>query len=122
MFTALADFLYQGADTAEVCAAICVAATLLVPGCDHASVLMRRNDHFVTVAASDRIARHVDSLERDWSRGRVWTPSKTKPLKSNPTWPTPGAGRNWQPGWCRRPLSAARWGFGYWSTTAKSGR
>ena len=69
VFTALADFLYQGADTAEVCAAICVAATLLVPGCDHASVLMRRNDDFVTVAASDRIARHVDSLERATGEG-----------------------------------------------------
>jgi transcriptional regulator with GAF, ATPase, and Fis domain len=69
VFTALADILYQGADTTEVCAAICVAATLLVPGCDHASVLMRRNDDFVTVAASDRIARHVDSLERATGEG-----------------------------------------------------
>jgi transcriptional regulator with GAF, ATPase, and Fis domain len=69
VFAALADFLYQGADTTEVCAAICVAATLLVPGCDHASVLMRRNDEFVTVAASDRIARHVDSLERATGEG-----------------------------------------------------
>ena len=69
VFTALADFLYQGADTTEVCAAICVAATLLVPGCDHASILMRRNDEFVTVAATDRIARHVDSLERATGEG-----------------------------------------------------
>ena len=64
VFTALADLLYQGADTTEVCAAICVAATLMVPGCDHASVLMRRNNEYVTVAASDQIARHVDFLER----------------------------------------------------------
>ena len=69
VFTALADVLYQGADTTEVCAAICVAATLLVPGCDHASILMRRNDGFVTVAASDRVARHVDSLERETGEG-----------------------------------------------------
>lgn len=48
VFTALAEILYQGADTTEVCAAICVAATLTVPGCDHASVLMRRNDDYVT--------------------------------------------------------------------------
>jgi transcriptional regulator with GAF, ATPase, and Fis domain len=64
VFTALAGILYQGADTTEVCAAICVAATLTVPGCDHASVLMRRNNDYVTVTASDQIARHVDFLER----------------------------------------------------------
>ena len=69
LFTALADALYQGADTTEVCAAICMAATRLVPGCDHASVLMRRNDDFVTVAASDQIARHVDFLERATGEG-----------------------------------------------------
>jgi transcriptional regulator with GAF, ATPase, and Fis domain len=69
VFTALADVLYQGADTTEVCAAICVAATLTVPGCDHASVLMRRNNDYVTVAASDQIARHVDSLERETGDG-----------------------------------------------------
>ena len=54
LFTALADALYQGADTTEVCAAICMAATLLVPDCDHASVLMRRNDDFVTALADLR--------------------------------------------------------------------
>ena len=64
VFTALAEILYQGADTTEVCAAICVAATLTVPGCDHASVLMRRNNDYVTVAATDQIARQVDALER----------------------------------------------------------
>jgi hypothetical protein len=32
VFSALAEILYGGADAAEVYAAICVAATLLVPG------------------------------------------------------------------------------------------
>lgn len=64
VFTALAEIVYQGSDHSEVYAAICVAATLMVPGCDHASVLMRRNDELVTVAASDRIAQQVDALER----------------------------------------------------------
>ena len=36
----------------------------MVPGCDHASVLVRRGDDYVTVAASDRVARRVDALER----------------------------------------------------------
>ena len=30
-------------------AAICVAATLIVPGCDHASLLVTHNDRYVTV-------------------------------------------------------------------------
>jgi hypothetical protein len=64
VFGALAEIVYQGADHSEVYAAICVAATLVVPGCDHASVLMRRNGGLVTVAASDRVAQHVDALER----------------------------------------------------------
>jgi transcriptional regulator with GAF, ATPase, and Fis domain len=69
VFTALAEVLYHGADTTEVCAAICVAATLTVPGCDHASVLMRRDNDYVTVAASDQIARQVDFLERTTGDG-----------------------------------------------------
>jgi hypothetical protein len=69
VFTALAGILYKGADTTAVCEAICVAATLTVPGCDHASVLMRRNNDYVTVAASDQIAGQVDFLERTTGDG-----------------------------------------------------
>ena len=69
VFTALAGILYKGADTTAVCEAICVAATLTVPGCDHASVLMRRSNDYVTVAASDQIARQVDFLERTTGDG-----------------------------------------------------
>ena len=45
-------------------AAICVAATLAIRGCDHASLLMRDNDRYVTVGASDRLAQKIDDLER----------------------------------------------------------
>jgi hypothetical protein len=69
VFTALADILYKGADTTEMCAAICMAATLTVPGCDRASVLMRRDNDYVTVAASDQIAGQVDFLERTTGDG-----------------------------------------------------
>jgi hypothetical protein len=48
VFTGLAEIIYQGSDPAEVYAAIRIAATLIVPGCDHASLLVRRNDHYVT--------------------------------------------------------------------------
>jgi transcriptional regulator with GAF, ATPase, and Fis domain len=64
VFTALAEIIYHGSDSSEVYAAICVAATLVVKGCDHASLLVHRDGRFVTVGASDRIARRIDDLER----------------------------------------------------------
>ncbi|MGB9303513.1 MAG: GAF and ANTAR domain-containing protein [Mycobacterium sp.] len=64
VFSALAEIIYQGPDAAEMYAAICVAATLIVPGCDHASLLLKQNDRYVTIGASDRLAHRVDDLER----------------------------------------------------------
>jgi hypothetical protein len=63
VFATLAEIVYEGPNPAEVYAAICIAATLVVPGCDHASLLVRRNDHYVTVGASDQIAQRIDELE-----------------------------------------------------------
>jgi len=64
VFAALAEIIYQGSDAKEIYAAICVAATLAIRGCDHASLLMRDNDRYVTVGASDRLAQKIDDLER----------------------------------------------------------
>ncbi len=64
VFAALAEIIYQGADAGEMYAAICVAATLVVRGCDHASLLVRDNDRYVTVGASDRLAQQIDDFER----------------------------------------------------------
>jgi transcriptional regulator with GAF, ATPase, and Fis domain len=64
VFSALAEIIYQGPESSEVYAAICVAATLVVTGCDHASLLVRRDSRYVTVGASDRIARQIDDMER----------------------------------------------------------
>jgi transcriptional regulator with GAF, ATPase, and Fis domain len=64
VFSALAEIIYHGTETNEVYAAICVAATLVVSGCDHASVLVRREGRYVTVGASDRIAQRIDDMER----------------------------------------------------------
>ncbi len=64
VFAALAEIIYQGTDSNEVYAAICVAATLVVTGCDHASLLVRRDGRYVTVGASDRIAQRIDDMER----------------------------------------------------------
>jgi transcriptional regulator with GAF, ATPase, and Fis domain len=64
VFSALAEIIYQGTESSEVYAAICVAATLVVTGCDHASLLVRREGQYVTVGASDRIAQRIDDMER----------------------------------------------------------
>ena len=64
VFSALAEIIYQGSESNEIYAAICVAATLVVSGCDHASLLVRRDGQYVTVGASDGIAQRIDDLER----------------------------------------------------------
>ncbi|OBK90303.1 GAF and ANTAR domain-containing protein [Mycobacterium sp. 1165178.9] len=64
VFAALAEIIYQGSDANQMYAAICIAATLTVRGCDHASVLVRENDRYVTVGASDRLAKQIDDIER----------------------------------------------------------
>ncbi|WP_406816401.1 GAF and ANTAR domain-containing protein [Mycobacterium sp. M23085] len=64
VFAALAEIIYQGSDANQMYAAICVAATLTVRGCDHASLMVRENDKYVTAGASDRLAQTIDELER----------------------------------------------------------
>lgn len=64
VFAALAEIIYQGSDVNQMYAALCVAATLVVRGCDHASLLVRQGDRYVTVGASDRLAQQIDELER----------------------------------------------------------
>jgi ANTAR domain/GAF domain len=64
VFAALAEIIYQGSDANEMYAAICIAATLIVRGCDHASLLVRDNDRYITVGASDQLAKKIDELER----------------------------------------------------------
>lgn len=64
VFAALAEIIYQGSDANEMYSAICVAATLAIRGCDHASLLVRDNDRYITVGASDRLAEKIDALER----------------------------------------------------------
>lgn len=64
VFAALAEIIYQGSDPNEVYAAICVAATLVVRGCDHASLIVRRDGRYVTVGATDQIALRIDDIER----------------------------------------------------------
>lgn len=69
VFAALADIVYRGTSAEEVYTAICVAATLLVPGCDHASMMLVSRGRNITVAASDDVARTVDDIERATGEG-----------------------------------------------------
>jgi ANTAR domain len=64
VFAALAEIIYQGSDAGEMYAAICIAATMIVRGGDHASLLVRENDRYITLGASDRLAQKIDELER----------------------------------------------------------
>ncbi len=64
VFTSLADIVAEGSTPKEMYAAICVAATLMVPGCDHASLMIGRGGGACsTAAASDAVARTIDKLE-----------------------------------------------------------
>lgn len=63
VFTTLAGLVRDGSTTDEMYAAICVAATLTVPGCDHASLMISRDGTRRTAAASDAVARQIDKLE-----------------------------------------------------------
>ncbi|MGV0634881.1 GAF and ANTAR domain-containing protein [Mycolicibacillus trivialis] len=69
VFAALAEIVYRGSDLSEVYSAICMAATLLVPACDHASMLVRRGGRYEIAAASDGVARRIDEMERELGEG-----------------------------------------------------
>lgn len=69
VFHSLAQIVYASNDFDEVYGAVVNAAPHLVDGCDHASLMLRNNDRFVTVAASDDVARTVDTFERELGEG-----------------------------------------------------
>jgi hypothetical protein len=63
VFTSLADIVTEGLTSKEMYAAICIAATLMVPGCDHASLMISRDGACSTAAVSDPVAQQIDKLE-----------------------------------------------------------
>jgi hypothetical protein len=69
MFRSLSEIVYADNDFDGVYDAIVKAAPLLVDGCDHASLMLRRGTTFATAAASDDIARHIDRLENELGEG-----------------------------------------------------
>jgi hypothetical protein len=69
VFGSLAAAIYAGAELTEAFQAICLAAPVLVPGCDHASLMMLAGGRFKTVAASSDVARLIDDLELELGEG-----------------------------------------------------
>jgi PIN domain nuclease of toxin-antitoxin system len=93
VFAALAEIIYQGSDAKEMYAAICVAATLAIRGCDHASLLMNENGRYVTVGASDELAKKIDQMELSAGDGACLdaieeeTPQIDTDLTTSSPWP-----------------------------------
>jgi hypothetical protein len=69
VFSDLAALVYASDDYAEVFEAVVRAAPRLVRGCDHASLMMRRDGRYVTAAASDDVAAHIDACELELGEG-----------------------------------------------------
>ncbi len=69
VFRSLAEIVYVSDDFTGVYQSIVSAAPTLVEGCDHASLMLRRDGRFFTVASSDEVARSVDAHEREIGEG-----------------------------------------------------
>lgn len=68
-FKTMAEVVYSGESYASVYEALCRSAVELVDGCDHASLMLRRNGRTETVAASDKTARRIDEIENEIGEG-----------------------------------------------------
>jgi hypothetical protein len=69
VFSSLADIVYVSDDFTSIYEAIVRSASHLVDGCDHASLMLRRDGRFFTVASSDEVAARVDAYEREIGEG-----------------------------------------------------
>jgi GAF domain-containing protein len=69
VFQSLARLIYIGSTFEEIYQHLVDMAPRIVAGCDHASLMLAQRDGYVTVAASDEIARHIDALERELGEG-----------------------------------------------------
>jgi hypothetical protein len=68
-FKTMAEVVYTGESYDSVYGSLCDAAVELIDGCDHASLMLRRNGRVFTAAASDQVARDVDGLETSLGEG-----------------------------------------------------
>jgi hypothetical protein len=68
-FRSMAEIVYSGESYDSVHDALCRSAQEFIEGCDHASLMLRRNGRTETVAATDDVARYVDQIERTIGEG-----------------------------------------------------
>jgi len=68
-FHTLAEMVYASDDFEATYLAVVRAAPQVVSGCDHASLMLRRGDQFVSVASSDDVAGVIDAYERELGEG-----------------------------------------------------
>lgn len=69
IFVRLSGLIYAGADEAAIHQSIVDATQRLVDGCERASLMVRQRERFVTVAATDDVARRVDEIETEVGEG-----------------------------------------------------
>ncbi|EOM77737.1 ANTAR domain-containing protein [Rhodococcus rhodnii] len=73
VFRELAQVVYDADDAKQIYEAVCEVSVAVVPGCDHASIMLRRREgsteRVLTVAASDEVAARADELERITGEG-----------------------------------------------------
>lgn len=68
-FRSMAQVVYSGQSYDAVYETLCLSAVQIVDGCDHASIMFRRNGRSFNGAASDQIARDIDELEQKLDQG-----------------------------------------------------
>jgi GAF domain-containing protein len=68
-FRALSEIVYSGESYDTVYDALCRSTVEFVDGCDHASLMLRRNGRIQTVGSSDAVAAGIDRLERAVNEG-----------------------------------------------------
>lgn len=68
-FRAMAEIVYTGDSFDAVYEAVCRSAVEFVDGCDHASLMLRRNGRNQSVAASDDVATAIDAMENALGEG-----------------------------------------------------
>jgi hypothetical protein len=92
-FNALAAALRAGTPGDDEYQSIAQWSVRLVPGCDHASVSVLRDGKFVTLGASDDVARQIDDLEREVGEGPCLDaileerPQHDPDITDHATWP-----------------------------------
>ena len=69
VFAGLSTLIYGRAEPEAIYQSVVDAATQLVAGCEHASLMLRRGKGYVSVASTDEIARRIDEIEIEVGEG-----------------------------------------------------